>query len=135
MKTCKDCKQQKDFSEFNKKGSGYQHHCRVCQRKWYKNYYNSVDKERKRLYSNNVESRDRIRKITRDARDRPCMDCGQSYPYYVMDFDHRDPANKEFTVARMVSSNMSPEKVLKEIEKCDVVCANCHRIRTHSGVV
>lgn len=129
MKTCKDCEEAKPVSEFNRKGKGYQHHCRSCQRKWYKNYYSSVDKERERLYTRNKASQDAIRKVTRVARDVPCMDCGVKYPFYVMDFDHRDPAEKEFTIAKMLSMG-NVDKVEKEISKCDVVCSNCHRIRT-----
>jgi hypothetical protein len=58
-----------------------------------------------------------------------CYDCGQRYPHYVTDFDHRDPATKKGNVSTMVTGSL---KLLKEeIDKCDLVCANCHRIRTH----
>ncbi len=60
------------------------------------------------------------------------MDCGQKYPPYVMDFDHRDPKLKISTLNRMIYLHRyAKEKLLVEIKKCDVVCANCHRIRTH----
>lgn len=55
------------------------------------------------------------------------MDCGISYPYYVMQFDHRE--NKKFTLGKVLHHKL--EKVLDEIAKCDLVCANCHAIRTH----
>lgn len=58
-----------------------------------------------------------------------CMDCGEFYPYYVMDFDHRDPSLKVSPVARLITSG-SWTKLLTEIDKCDIVCANCHRART-----
>lgn len=58
------------------------------------------------------------------------MDCGKSYPWYVMDFDHRDPSKKVDGIARMVL-NCSRDKLIKELKKCDLVCANCHRVRTH----
>lgn len=58
-----------------------------------------------------------------------CMDCGVRYDPWVMQFDHRDPSKKEMTIG---SSRMRAlPKVLKEIQKCDVVCANCHSQRTH----
>lgn len=60
----------------------------------------------------------------------PCMDCGVQYPYYVMDFDHRDPTTKVGGV-REIAAGGSMNNMLKEIDKCDVVCANCHRQRTH----
>lgn len=59
----------------------------------------------------------------------PCADCGHRYPYYVMDFDHRDPAKKEFNISTFRARN--PAALWAEIDKCDVVCANCHRERTH----
>lgn len=61
----------------------------------------------------------------------PCMDCGQSFPPYVMDFDHREPEKKRDHVGRMVAYATLAD-LLEEISKCDIVCANCHRVRTHS---
>ena len=60
----------------------------------------------------------------------PCMDCGEVYPPYVMDFDHRPENEKSFTISK--SLNVDLEKLMMEIEKCDVVCSNCHRMRTHN---
>lgn len=59
------------------------------------------------------------------------MDCGQSYPSYVMDLDHR--GDKVRNVARMVSLGLGEATVLAEIAKCDVVCSNCHRLRTFAA--
>jgi len=59
-----------------------------------------------------------------------CSDCGSKFPYYVMDFDHRDPSQKVFEPARLTRQG-SWDKMIEEIAKCDVVCANCHRERTH----
>lgn len=64
-----------------------------------------------------------------ELKNFPCMDCGVKYPYYVMDFDHRPDEIKEFDVSQKLF--LSKEKLLIEIAKCDLVCANCHRIRTH----
>lgn len=60
----------------------------------------------------------------------PCCDCGRSYPSFVMDFDHRDPTTKSFTLATAVTGTRSWESIEAEIAKCDIVCSNCHRIRT-----
>lgn len=46
-----------------------------------------------------------------------------------MDFDHRDPATKQYTVSRMVG-RAGTDAILVEVAKCDIVCANCHRVRT-----
>lgn len=56
-----------------------------------------------------------------------CADCGYNENDVALDFDHVR-GQKEFTISQ---GNKSKEKILAEIEKCDVVCANCHRIRTH----
>lgn len=59
-----------------------------------------------------------------------CMDCGISNPI-VLDFDHRPGTNKQFTISKAVAgSTRSWKAIQQEIEKCDIVCANCHRIRT-----
>jgi Pyruvate/2-oxoacid:ferredoxin oxidoreductase delta subunit len=61
----------------------------------------------------------------------PCVDCGfvPQVPDQ-MDFDHVK-GNKLDTVARMVTKGASLEKLKEEIEKCEIVCSNCHRLRTY----
>lgn len=57
------------------------------------------------------------------------MDCGVEYASYVMQYDHRDPATKCFTISA-APGKYTADEVLDEIAKCDVVCANCHAERT-----
>lgn len=61
----------------------------------------------------------------------PCADCKENYPYYVMEFDHlRD---KEFVISHMIRKRGARLDLIKlEIVKCDIVCSNCHKVRTHS---
>jgi len=75
---------------------------------------------------------DEFRRITDAAKSVPCRDCGKTYPPYVMDFDH---VRGEKLV--MVSKMMLRNRVMieAEIAKCDVVCANCHRERTHKRLL
>jgi formate-dependent nitrite reductase cytochrome c552 subunit len=68
--------------------------------------------------------------LLNERRDVPCADCGHRYPPYVMDFDHRDPSAKRATVTRMIG-RASTARILDEVAKCDIVCANCHRARTY----
>jgi len=70
------------------------------------------------------------REIIRKAKDKPCMDCGIKYGYWIMQFDHKPGEIKLYTIAAHVSS-MSKIKIMNEIAKCDVVCANCHAERTY----
>lgn len=67
--------------------------------------------------------------IAEYKQSRRCADCKEDYPYWIMDFDHL--SNKEFGIAQYSKHTLDLEKIKKEIEKCEVVCANCHRNRTH----
>lgn len=68
------------------------------------------------------------REIIRTAKDRPCADCEGKFHYAIMQFDHRPDEIKLYTISQMVSRATSV--LLAEIAKCDVVCANCHAMRT-----
>lgn len=57
-----------------------------------------------------------------------CIDCGWNEDPAALDFDHRDPTLKTFVMSR--AATRTRESVLAEIEKCDVRCARCHRVRT-----
>lgn len=69
----------------------------------------------------------------RDLRRRPCQECGRTFPPWVMDFDHRDPTKKSFNVMSSRAMLMSRLRLMAEIEKCDILCANCHAARTYKG--
>ena len=81
-------------------------------RDWEKKYPERTNKFRKRALLN-------------ELKDAPCVDCGVRYPHYVMDFDHVR-GEKVDSCARIALS-----KLEEEAAKCDLVCANCHRERTH----
>ena len=49
-----------------------------------------------------------------------------------MDFDHRNPAEKEYFISK-ITRTQSAERIKKELAKCDLVCSNCHRERTHGA--
>ncbi len=59
----------------------------------------------------------------------PCMDCGGDFPVYVMHWDHLPGFEKVDEISSMVTSR-TREAVLEELKKCELVCANCHVIRT-----
>lgn len=61
----------------------------------------------------------------------PCADCEVAYPFYVMDFDHVRGV-KTSHMSKMIANGCSLEMLEEEIAKCEVVCSNCHRERTHS---
>jgi hypothetical protein len=69
------------------------------------------------------------RYIQKIKTDNPCLDCKISYPYYVMDFDHVR-GRKHKNVMELIPT-LSKKLIDEEIAKCEIVCSNCHRIRTH----
>lgn len=76
------------------------------------------------------ERRVQIRRLVNALKEsKPCLDCGVSYPYYVMQFDHTG-SDKVGSISKMVSSRISWAAIQLEIAKCDLVCANCHAART-----
>ena len=129
LKTCSQCSVEKPIAEFNfrHRAAGVRHsYCRDCGRRLTHNHYT----RRKRLYlDRNLRAYNERREMVLKAKSRPCADCGIQYPYYVMDFDHRDGASKRFSLHSVHS--VTKRAILSEIEKCDIVCANCHRERTH----
>lgn len=66
----------------------------------------------------------------RHLRRVPCMDCGGTFPPHVMDFDHRDPSTKAFSLAGQNNYLKNRQVIEAEVAKCDIVCGNCHRTRT-----
>ena len=76
----------------------------------------------------------RYQEIIKRAKNIPCADCGMHYPSYVMDLDHVR-GKKEFPVGIAAGKQVSFNRLVAEIAKCEVVCSNCHRERTHSRTV
>ena len=93
-------------------------------------YRKNIERYREQSRAAKAQKQEEINRI----KSVPCMDCGIQYPPFVMDFDHRDPTMKTNGVSRLQRS-AGWSKVLEEINKCDIVCANCHRIRTHSDLI
>jgi hypothetical protein len=65
-----------------------------------------------------------------EIKSKPCHDCGGVFAVCCMDFDHRDGTEKTYNVGSMFAHHYSIDLIKIELDKCDLVCANCHRIRT-----
>ena len=88
-------------------------------------------KNREDLYAAQKRQRERTRvKLTEYLSNHPCEICGEDDPI-VLEFDHIDPSTKHRTVSKMISGHTSWNKILNEIEKCRILCANCHRRHTY----
>lgn len=99
--------------------------CRKCAAKY--NAERNQTPEAKAIAQARDAERSRLfYEVIRAAKDVPCTRCGNCFPSVCMDFHHRDPATKQYGVALMLRCSL--DKVRAEIAKCDVLCANCHRI-------
>lgn len=98
---------------------------RRARKVWYeKNKQSLIDKQREKR----KEIKDWFRKEVLDGTS--CIRCGENHPA-CMDFHHRDPSTKLEEVCEMPHKKYSREKILEEVAKCDVLCANCHRKHHH----
>jgi|WetSurMetagenome_2_1015567.scaffolds.fasta_scaffold896602_1 hypothetical protein len=90
-------------------------------------------RENKESYRNrNSIRKQALREHVRSMKEgKPCTDCGGVFPWYVMEFDHT--GNDKFaSIGNMVSNLRSVAMIDTEINKCELVCSNCHAIRTYS---
>jgi hypothetical protein len=135
MKTCTRCGVDRPATEFrikNKKTGRRSSWCRSCRSAYGKLHY----QQHKQAYL----ARNKTHRHRRQGRSaywhwlmtyldsHPCVDCGQA-DLVVLQFDHRDGTEKVSTIGAMLNHS-SWAKLLAEVAKCDVRCANCHRLRT-----
>lgn len=72
--------------------------------------------------------------IDKIKAETPCLICNLHFPPECMDFDHRIPKNKKFNIEIMRRYSIKNMNVLlEELDKCDILCACCHRIKTHEN--
>ena len=132
MKACTKCNEEKPESAFyyNKSKDKLDSHCKDCQREYRKQHYRSNKKYYKDKAKRNWQPiiDDNQRKIKKLLQSSSCKDCGEKN-WLVLEFDHLPQFTKSFNISTGMK-NFRWEKVLTEIKKCDIVCANCHRLRT-----
>lgn len=112
MKLCSECKQEKPESEF-----------------YWKNKEHTILNSKCKLCSNAQATalrRERYEKVQLYKELVGCKVCGEKR-HWVLDLHHRDGDTKEATISNMLRKNYSWERIMEELEKCDVMCANCHR--------
>lgn len=125
MKKCAGCDELKPFSDFRKnvtKSGGNQTRCKVCVAKVDKKWY---DKNKEiRFRTNKLWQEKQKQKFIAFKATQKCAKCDEN-DIRCLDFHH---VNKE-TKVRNVSNMMkfSFEKIMEEVSKCIVLCANCHR--------
>lgn len=119
---CQECRKAARRKRYNEHPSGPRAYTRA-----YRARNRQAVNERARIA--NAERRAERARLLVSLKSKPCVGCRSSFPYFVMDFDHLDPSTK---IAAISSLRMAPiAKLLGEIQKCDLVCRNCHALRTH----
>ena len=114
MKKCNKCNVEKSLDHYTKRKSskdGYNIHCKECMGQYYKDNKQQYFNRRKWFYDIKAELK--------------CERCGFDHPA-ALDFHHKDPTQKSFGIS--ANKHIDKEKVLDEIKKCEVLCANCHRV-------
>lgn len=119
------------IDEFGKKGSGLQPLCKDCQsvsmKKW---YTGNKEEHKKNVAKNNVRYRSENREKIYDILvTSGCADCSDN-DIRFLEFDHREGENKRANISEMLNSSWPT--IQKEIDKCDVVCVKCHKLRTYA---
>lgn len=134
MKQCPRCELEKEESEFyfkNKKKDILSSYCKICQKEFNKTHYrNNKDSYIKRAKISNEKVKDVFKKhIINYLKEHSCIICGEK-DIVVLEFDHRNPKEKKFSIGHHTSMYLNLETIDEEIKKCDVLCANCHRRKT-----
>lgn len=131
MKKCNKCGEQKDLSEFRSRSISKdkkQSWCKKCADESKKIWYIKNKIKYRKLALIWIKKRKiEVRKFLLEyLKHNPCIDCKKIFPPECMDFDHIK--DKKCNISTMMSNSI--EQIKKEIEKCEVRCANCHRIKT-----
>ncbi len=131
MKQCPRCGETKPLEAFHRWShrDGRQVYCKACRRAYDAAYYARTKHLRPRGRDKNRLFREWYEGLKRG----PCADCGGVFPPGVMHWDHLPGSGKIADVGRL-ARNHNRRAVEEEIAKCELVCANCHALRTASRV-
>lgn len=132
FKVCTLCKDKKIIDDFNRKSStkdGRQNVCRLCSSKVAKEHYLKNGGVRKEvIYASRIKRQKEARLFILEKLKLGCSVCPEKDPI-VLEFDHIS-GKKKYNLSKMVSDGMSITKIENELEKCQILCANCHRRKT-----
>jgi hypothetical protein len=134
MKICIRCKLEQPISNYTRRRvskDGYNAACKSCTRKASKKHF---VENREYYLSKAQRHRATNQKASREytfnhLSNNPCSDCGED-DIIVLQFDHLNPKNKKNCVSTLITDGYRLETVKAEIEKCQVLCANCHARKT-----
>jgi hypothetical protein len=142
MKKCTQCGELKSLTLFSRQASmndGLRAQCKACDTARSITYYHAhkpsilarakkyASEHKPLIHAFRARIREQKYALVLQAKSRPCMDCGHSFLPFVMDLDHVR-GKKLFGLSACRFYSVAAIKT--EIEKCDIVCSNCHRLRT-----
>jgi hypothetical protein len=125
MKRCGRCAKDLPEAAFNRAGEGSQHWCRDCYRAYFRS--RAVLHRAQAAAARDAKREPLRRHLVLHLTAHPCTDCGES-DLRVLEFDHI--GTKDRTIGEMLNRGVSLPVLEAELERCEVVCANCHRRRT-----
>jgi hypothetical protein len=124
-KKCPVCTRKKlmtDFALNRTRKDGRQILCRKCKKDWDADYY---QQNKTKFLEYNRSHRRKLKEYL-DSLKLKCLRCPETH-IACLEFHHRDPKKKDISVALALQHGWSLERLKKEVEKCDLLCANCHR--------
>ena len=133
MKQCGLCGDTKPLEEFhfrNKAKGIRQPWCKECKAVYSKTKYATDEPTRQMYRDHRKRRREENSQFMRALKEgKPCTDCKVAHPWYVMQWDHISN-DKLHNVSEMALH--AKETIMTEIDKCELVCANCHAHRTYT---
>lgn len=111
--------------------------CRDCYAVYHREYYRNRSRTDPEYRARKGRQRHERRRslaaenrllLSRYLTDKACVDCGEADPV-IMEFDHQDPKQKRFAISDAMLRRNWPD-IERELAKCEVRCANCHRRKT-----
>jgi len=128
---CGKIKVIEDFAWRNKSKGTTHPDCKVCHRKLRKAYYHKTN-EKDKIIARNQARRQKTKEWLKEyKRELCCERCGEKRSV-ALQFHHSDPIKKEYNISTLVERAWSIDHIKKEIEKCEVICSNCH-LEEHFG--
>lgn len=135
-RVCKDCRKEIAKIKYSVDPEPYKHRVK----KWQNNHSNLVILYKRKWnnqHPNYFSERHRVlvatkRDIINKIKTGPCSDCERNFNPVCMDFDHLPHNPKRANISVLIGGSCTVEYLVTELDKCELVCANCHRLRTLS---
>ena len=121
MKKCSKCNQLLNNNCFHKYKHDLQRYCKKCQKEYFQ-----TSKGKKIKQQTHHKTRLTSQRILRDLKSNGCAICGYNKNPAALEFHHVNPENKRYSLSYK-TMDYSDEKIVIEVNKCILLCANCHR--------